>query len=220
MNDRDCATFDEQLDELAVGDLSEPARGRVLAHVATCDACRRRLDELLAITDRLLDLAPEHEPPPGFESRVLDRLTAAPAAAGSAGRWRRSRWVVAAAAAVLLTLAVAGVTWSRSDGDPAVTIARSGTILGADGGRVGEVALVRSSHPYVLVTIDHPRTGGNEVTCELELPDGSTLVAGTWGYADIRTGVWAVGIDTSSLGAVRMRIVSADGDVLATADLR
>lgn len=215
MNGDECAAFEEQLEELAVGDLTEPERSRVLAHVSTCDACRRRLDELLAITDALLHLAPQHEPPPGFESRVLDRLIA-PVAPERLGR-RRACWLAAVAAAVLVVVAAGVVGWAIRTPDRGLDVARAGTIVAADGSTVGDIQLVRADRPYVLVTIDHPRPGGDEVTCELDLADGTTVVAGSWGYADVRSGVWAAGIDATSLDAVGMRIVDASGVVLATA---
>ena len=221
MTGPDFAAFDEQLDELALGDIAEPARSRLLAHVATCSSCRQRLDELLALTDSLLELAPQHEPPPGFESRVLDRLVAAsrPAAPSVPRRtWHRRTLALLAAAAIVLA-AFGGVLWGRRGADDPVSVVRSGTIIGSDGSRVGDVQLVRADQPYVVVTIDHPRPGNRVVSCELEFADGRTVIAGSWDYEDVKSNVWAVGIDPSALDAVTMRIVSDDGTVRATATL-
>ena len=65
----------------------------MLEHARGCPACRAHLDELAVVAQEILTAAPAHEPPPGFESRVLDALlprsTAAPPAAGG-GCCRRS----------------------------------------------------------------------------------------------------------------------------------
>lgn len=70
----DCASIREALPELALGIADGEQRALVLEHVARCADCRRELDELSSLADELVALAPQSEPPPGFENRVLDRL--------------------------------------------------------------------------------------------------------------------------------------------------
>lgn len=60
--------------ELSLGNATGEERARVLHHLASCPDCRRLVSELAAVADELLLLAPAHEPPAGFESRVLARL--------------------------------------------------------------------------------------------------------------------------------------------------
>ena len=71
MSDPRCAEVRDLLAEAALGVLAEPERSEVLAHMESCAGCRRALDELLQVSDRLVALVPEAEPPPGFEHRVL-----------------------------------------------------------------------------------------------------------------------------------------------------
>lgn len=73
-DERRCEELREPLVELALGIASGEQRARVLEHVARCPSCRRLLGELAQVGDELLRLAPEHEPPAGFESRVLEEL--------------------------------------------------------------------------------------------------------------------------------------------------
>jgi hypothetical protein len=101
---RDCEALSEGIAELALGIASGEERARVLEHTARCPSCRRLLRELSILGEELLLLAPEHEPPAGFESRLLERL----------GRPRRRRlpaWLgglrVAVVAAVVAALAAA-----------------------------------------------------------------------------------------------------------------
>src|SRR5690348_5555530 len=83
--------------ELALGIADGEDRAQALRHIAECAECRRAVEEYTAVTDELLTLAPAQQPPPGFESRVLDRL--APARPRPRPRWRLRRVLVPVAAA-------------------------------------------------------------------------------------------------------------------------
>ena len=95
--------------ELALGIADGAERARALDHLADCADCRRAVAELSEVADDLLLLAPEHEPPLGFESRVLAQI--APPAR-RAPRWRRPLLVLApaAAAAAVAAALVLGAT--------------------------------------------------------------------------------------------------------------
>jgi hypothetical protein len=49
-------------------------RAEVLRHLASCDDCRRLVEQLSEVADELLTIAPVEEPPIGFESRVTERI--------------------------------------------------------------------------------------------------------------------------------------------------
>jgi Putative zinc-finger len=70
----DCARTREALPELALGIADGEQRALALEHIAGCADCRRELEEMSSVADELIALAPEHQPPPGFENRVLGRL--------------------------------------------------------------------------------------------------------------------------------------------------
>jgi hypothetical protein len=89
--------------ELALGIADGAERAAALEHLAGCAECRRAVAELSEVTDELLLRAPEREPPPGFESRVLAQLRPAPPASTPP----RRRWLPARP---LLVLAPAAVT--------------------------------------------------------------------------------------------------------------
>ena len=215
MNSSECKELDDQLEALALGQIAEPERSRLHAHVAMCSFCRGHFDEMLGLTDMLLALAPVHEPPPGFESRVLDRLSIP-----EARRSRRSAGLLGVAAAVLVVVTSFGaVAVDRRISDKGITIARSGVIVGASGSRVGGIQLVRGEQPFVLVSIDNPRPGSGPVSCQLQLADGRIVVVGSWSYDDVRGGVWAAGLDDSALVAVAMQVVDSEGTVVASASL-
>jgi hypothetical protein len=105
-----CGELREPLVELALAIASGDQRARVLEHAAGCPDCRRLLEELTRVGDELLQLGPEHEPPAGFELRVLERMTP-PRRRGVLARLglRGRRGAVAAALAAALA-AGAGAT--------------------------------------------------------------------------------------------------------------
>ena len=74
MDDMSCDEFAEVAAELALGVLTGRERAAALAHLNGCESCREQVRELTMVGDELLALLPPHEPPAGFESRVLDRL--------------------------------------------------------------------------------------------------------------------------------------------------
>ncbi|HEX6476111.1 MAG TPA: hypothetical protein VF005_02460, partial [Acidimicrobiales bacterium] len=60
--------------EVALGILSGTERADALGHMEHCVACRVLVEGLAQTGDELLLLAPEAEPPMGFESGVVARM--------------------------------------------------------------------------------------------------------------------------------------------------
>ncbi len=207
-----CQAFDDLAEELALGMVEEPRRSELLDHAAGCPRCRATLDGLGSVVDRLLLVAPEVEPPTGFESRVLARLTPATMPA----RRRVPIWAAAAAAVLLLVGGLgAGVLLGR-DGS---STSRLGDIVSPDGDTIGSVQLLERPTPHVLVTITAPRPIPGVRHCELLVSNGTWVEVGTWDVADMAAGVWAVGVSTEQLAATAMRVVDDAGRVLASARL-
>src|ERR1700684_3379779 len=63
LNGMGCAGFADVAAELALGALTGRERAEALAHLDRCAACRKHVRQLTA-----------EAPPPGFETRVLERL--------------------------------------------------------------------------------------------------------------------------------------------------
>src|SRR6266487_1333049 len=61
--------------DLAIGIADGQDRDAALRHAAACAECRLLVSELSSVVDDLLLLAPSHEPPAGFASRTLARMT-------------------------------------------------------------------------------------------------------------------------------------------------
>src|SRR5919198_5344699 len=113
-----CEAVRELLPELAAGVASGDERARALAHLTGCPGCRQALADAATLVDDLTLLAPEYEPSPGFESRVLAALPPAPAPAPARRRrLLRPELALRAAAVVLLAALAAGLTWWQTGDD-------------------------------------------------------------------------------------------------------
>jgi hypothetical protein len=192
-----CAETRELAVELALGIADGEDRARALEHSAACSDCQRELDRLSVLADELLVLAPEAEPPVGFELRALGLLQP---------RTEKRRWLprtlAVAAAVVVAAAATAGglLLAFRDDvrlaGQYRATLERAhGSSFGAvqlhdAGGKpAGVVFAYRGSPSWILITVDAAHR--NVVKrAELVSSDGRTiplssfrLARGAWGGA-------------------------------------
>ena len=204
--------------ELALGLVSGAERADALAHVDTCSGCRAVLEDLARVADSLLVLAPEMEPPPGFESRVLDALVP--------GRPRRRRWPLAAGAAALVAAALGvgalvGANARQPDRLEREYIAAlrelggraliAGRLATPEGRQAGQIVLYRGDVSWVFATVDDPGVSG-DFSVELVGRDGTTTVVPG---LDVRGGRGSVGerLDGELSRFRTIRVVDADGNV-------
>ena len=171
--------------ELALGLLSGPDRADALAHMEGCTSCRTTVEELADVADRMLLLAPETEPPAGFETGVLARIDGK-----ERRRSRPRRLAIAAVAAAFVLGAVAGAvvmrdrTGSRLDHEYVAALEElDGRALAAarvrvpGGQQVGQVFLYEGAISWLFVTIDDPRASGEtDLGVELGFEDGRRVV--------------------------------------------
>jgi hypothetical protein len=216
MTDRPrCDEVRDLLPELAAGVADGDDRARALAHLADCSDCRRELDEMTRVVDRLVLLAPEHEPSPGFESAVL-------AAMGpSRGSRRRSGAFALAAAATLLVAAVAagGVWWHTAD-DRRLAAQYRRTLAVADGRylaaaevstvaepSVGHAFLYAGGPSWLFLSIEEaPSSGRYQV--QLVTADRRTVDIG-WCDVSSGRGSWGRTIDVPVSDIRRIQLVQA-----------
>jgi hypothetical protein len=89
LNEMGCAGFADVAAELALGALTGRERAEALEHLDRCAACQEHVRQLTMTGQELLWLLPPEEPPPGFETRVLERLGIAAPKPAPSGRGRR-----------------------------------------------------------------------------------------------------------------------------------
>jgi hypothetical protein len=222
-----CEDFDDVVAELAVTAIDEPDASRYQAHAGSCPRCAARLAQLALLADHLLMLAPEAEPPDGFDTRFVAAMNHAdsPTRRG-AGAIRDARRVprraVGAAAlgvAAALMLGLVLGRWVSSDAPPAASgaTAASSAPISANGNVIGGIELRAHPRAMVVITLTNPRPGAGRRNCQLLSVDGTWVNVGSWSYEEIATGVWAAGIAPGLLSATRMRVIDDSGATVATA---
>ena len=195
----DCGAARAAAPELALGIASGDERAETLRHLAVCPECRAEVESLARVADELLLVAPEHEPPVGFESRAVDALTT-----GGETPRRVRRWgLVAVAAATAAVLGAGGVYLATMEDREAgayyrAQFAESGgkyLVVSAvrDRGHheLGRVFAYEGDPSWLLITADRG-TGPGTYEVKLETTDGARLSAGdmevtaaggSWGHA-------------------------------------
>jgi hypothetical protein len=139
-----CDDFRQVASELALGIASGEERGRALEHAAGCPRCRRELAELAEVADELLLLAPVHEPPPGFESEVLERLAGSASRPRQRMRWLRTGWrraLMPAGAALAAAAVAVGVMLEVTEKDRQTASLYSRALEQANGSYFGALPL-------------------------------------------------------------------------------
>ena len=146
--------------ELALGIAAGEQRARALAHIASCTECRTLVDELSRAADSMLLIAPQKDPPIGFEAQAVGRVR---------GLRPRHRLRLAAAFTSVAFIAI-GLTWivmqaatsrdrdladrylalleGRSQGELFATSLRT-----ADGGRAGQVFAYEGSSNWIFIVV-------------------------------------------------------------------
>ena len=201
MSGLDCAKLQEVSAELAVGDLSGSERAEALAHVARCPQCGQLVGELTRVAEGLLLLAPELEPPPGFESRVLAEL-------GQQQRKPRRlglRSLVAVAAALVL-FAVGGVLVAQvvEDDDGPETV-RTALAVSESGRSTCRVVVHGGDPASLVVSLDGPPGSSWEYVVMARPVKGAPIPVGRFALTDGRGQLaTTVPLDADDLESVRV----------------
>ena len=193
MPDERCDELHEPLAELALGIASGEQRARVLDHTGRCASCQRLLGELALVGDELLQLAPEHEPPPGFEVRVIERLGRPPRPRRRRVlRGRRGAALAAVAAALAAAAAAVVIVLEQTEDErrlggqlQAVLSRAHGKYLAVTelrdrpGREAGLVFHYGGEPSWIFVTLERPLPPGRYVAT-LVMRSGRTSELGTY----------------------------------------
>jgi hypothetical protein len=212
--------------ELALGIADGEQRAQALRHLADCADCRRALEDLTAIADELLMLAPEREPPAGFESRVLARLQPAPEPADSRRRRGWFRVLVPVSAAAAAALAAVAIALGATSDDRHLAQQYRATLAAAHGSsfeatrlyaagrmRAGVVYGYRGTPSWIFVATYKPYHS-TAYSVELVTNDGRRVALPSL-RLDPRSGSagQAIPLDLQDVSAVRL-VGPGRGDVL------
>lgn len=224
MSPLSCAEVQDLAPEAGLGILNGLERARVLAHLEACPACAGLVEDTAHAADTLLTLAPQIDPPAGFDARLLARQRPLPARRRPTRRWALGGVVAASTAAALAV--VVGVGGGGQSGfrvqHPAAVAALGGRAIEAaplqhNGQEVGQVFVYAGRPSWMFMTVDidgPPKT----VTCEAQTATGDTIALGTFTTS---TSYWSwgsrVNIAPNSIRTVRL--VDSNGATVATATL-
>jgi hypothetical protein len=235
----DCDEFSPLAAELALGVLTGRDRADAIAHLEHCGGCRETVRQLAMTGEELVQLLPAVEPPPGFETRVMDRI-GVPVPSGFSGRvfpgrprpgrprrgpalWGRPRRVLAVAAVALAVVAAGLGGWGlRAATAPvparaplsAAAMLSAGRAHGSQA-RVGHVYFYAGGSPWLYMSVDIG-SGNTVVTCQLRGPDGRYTTLGTFRLND-GYGYWGSPVAPTRGPVTGARLVTPAGTVLATA---
>ncbi|HVB01560.1 MAG TPA: zf-HC2 domain-containing protein [Acidimicrobiales bacterium] len=216
---KQCEAIEDELTEFALGILSARRRSEVLRHVGSCVRCSAELERLSIVADTVLDLAPEMEPPLGFELRLAERLQKNTTVLGSQRLHRVRALSAAAVLTVVIGIGLGTLATSRSPNTRTWTTTASLTsaAIGSRGQVLGAVFISAGSPGWMVLTVDRGAWSG-EVTCEVTFVGGQVETLGRFKLSN-GYGTWGVPL-TSSAGQVRnARLVALDGTVIANAHL-
>jgi hypothetical protein len=180
-------------------------RAEALRHLSTCGECRRLVEQLSQVADELLMLAPIHEPPAGFEARVVTALGRQAPPRRRLASWLAPRWLARRLAPPLAAAALTCVALIAVYHDDHLTAERyrdtlkqaNGQYFQAEpvrdktGAKVGVVFGYQGSPSWMFVTVD-PAHRDVVTSAELVSRDGRTIplasleldpTQGSWGGA-------------------------------------
>ena len=200
-----CDEARELVPELALGIVDGDERADALRHLSGCADCRRALEELSAVADDLLMVAPVQEPSAGFESRVVAAMGLEEGRSRrKRARWRSPRWLALRIGPVVATAAVTAAVVVGVYHDDHVTAERyRDTLAEANGrsfqaqrlsdeagGQAGVAFGYEGSPSWLLLTVD-PAHRDSVTRAELTTTDGRTIALrslrldsrGSWGGA-------------------------------------
>ncbi|WP_329247285.1 hypothetical protein OG417_53240 [Actinoallomurus sp. NBC_01490] len=227
MTDRSgCEETRQVLPELAAGVAPAEDRAKALRHLAVCRRCHRELEVQTALIDELLQLAPERQPPAGFEASVLKPML-------HRQRPRRLRNAILLAASIILVAALSGglsgdAVWHRTESDRRIADAYRRTLAVAHGQYLRAVPVVgaataapegyvfayQGSPSWVFVTMTAARRPG---TYEVDLTtrEGRAVELGRITVREGR-GTWGATIPVAVHDILVLRFHASPGrDLLA-----
>jgi anti-sigma factor RsiW len=222
-----CLAFADELPELSLGVLTGRDRARVLAHVDSCPGCADELERLARTADMVVQVAPEVEPPLGFEVRLFEHMGVDRAPRRRLIR-HMPRWLPVAAAAAVVALAL-GLGLGLSSGPstaPTASAQRghasrlvvSGALVGAGRETVGHVVAFGGARPWMSMMLSDSTAGG-WVTCVVITNTGKHETVGTF-EAKAGYGTWGSPLHVQPSRLRAAEVLDSHGAVIASAVLR
>lgn len=211
MTTLECAETQEHAPEFALGILHGAPRAELISHLERCQACATTVADFAEIVDGLMLVAPEAEPPVGFEDHALRAML------DQRRPRRRKRALAALAILVIITIALSVAAVRVVDGFLAPSDPPRAADLIAKGAVVGKVALVAGTNPWVMVSVESGLPDGRYRAELVDIKGDNPLV----GEFDVLSGrgAWVVAQARGLETVVQVRILNNAGTEVARATL-
>ncbi len=214
--------------ELALDSSGGKERGAGLRHLTGCTACRQLVSELSAVVDELLMLAPVHEPPLGFQSRVVAAVGKPSGRRTHRSLAHRTRLVAVAAAVAIAAALGAGSMFLGTADDRQLAEGYRATLSEGQGSffaaaslrgshrRVGTVFGYEGHPSWVMVTLQPPLEEGRLFDVQVVTGDGKYLRLGEAVLGGDNE-AWGRQIPVDLSAVHELRFVGSDGRTSFTA---
>lgn len=171
MTGSDCTATRERAAEFALGILDGSDRDELLVHLSGCARCQSVVDELIEVADGLPHLAPEAEPPTGFQHAVLAamRPTRRRSACKGVAVLAATAAAVAISSLAVVRVIDAGRDVGRTTASPAL---RTIAMTGVDGQVVGMMTVSRGDPAALAISVDYAVPDGRYAV-ELQTKGGA-----------------------------------------------
>lgn len=215
--------LEQDLVELALGEIAEPRRSELLSHLSGCGRCRAMYVEMVDAIAATVLAAPEAQPPAGFDLRVLSALgigvAPEPAPAQRSAALFSLRTLPAAAAIVLVLLAgVWAGTAMSGESQPQTPVADGTAVLRTgEGDDIGTAAVAWMHEDRVLVVAVSRAPVGVRYTCRVRLAEGQSKELGRWEASSPEGGTWVMPAPQGDINGIEL--VTDSGEVWSSARL-
>jgi hypothetical protein len=227
-----CVDVEGSLAELALGILPGNDRAVALAHVQGCEHCQAELEKLTLTADGLLGLAPELEPPVGFEVELFRRLGISEPHSGAQPAHRRigglldrissKGRVMVSVAAVTFGVALGfGTGWVTNPGTSASVrpyengVAPATANLTSDSHSVGTVSTFAGTPGWMLMTV-HTGSVSGLVTCQVIVSGGRQVTVGSF-RLDHGYGAWSARLPVAVPDIRLAQVTTSSGVMIGSA---
>ncbi len=223
----DHTVYEQDLVELALGEVSEPRRSQLLSHLTGCLRCRATYHEVVSAVDAVVPTAPEAQPPAGFDLRVLSAMGIGSSAGAGPRAWSSrfspGRALLVAATVVLIAavgMAAGNALFSGPDAQrqritAAPALAPDSAVLTtSDGTSVGTAAVAWMHESRLLVVQLNQAPVGVRYRCRVQMAEGKTEVLGQWQASSVHGGTWVMPAPQGDLNGIKL--VTDSGQVWAS----